>query len=291
MGMTGVYDVSTIQTLSINLDRTKYKLEENAAEKIMLLKKLLNIKETNFVKPINTPFKATVIEKKIGIDRIIDEIRVMLNKISETTINKYTNLIIEKINNLQHDISSDEFIKIGDTIFSIACMNVFYVHLYADLYKELIDNFAFFTHIFNNNVESYLELFDVIEIVDPIKDYNKYCEVKKQNDARKATSAFYTHLMLKGILDKKIILNLMLKLQNKLENNKCNKEKKDENIELCENIAIFIELGKNVLKNELQWEEIISNIKLISSSPLASNEGLTNKIIFKYMEILDMITT
>ena len=289
--MTGVYDVSTIQTLSINLDRTKYKLEENAAEKIMLLKKLLNIKETNFIKPINTPFKATVIEKKIGIDRIIDEIRVMLNKISETTINKYTNLIIEKINNLQHDISSDEFIKIGDTIFSIACMNVFYVHLYADLYKELIDNFAFFTHIFNNNVESYLELFDVIEIVDPIKDYNKYCEVKKQNDARKATSAFYTHLMLKGILDKKIILNLMLKLQNKLENNKCNKEKKDENIELCENIAIFIELGKNVLKNELQWEEIISNIKLISSSPLASNEGLTNKIIFKYMDILDMITT
>ena len=136
--MTGVYDVSTIQTLSINLDRTKYKLEENAAEKIMLLKKLLNIKETNFIKPINTPFKATVIEKKIGIDRIIDEIRVMLNKISETTINKYTNLIIEKINNLQHDISSDEFIKIGDTIFSIACMNVFYVHLYADLYKELI---------------------------------------------------------------------------------------------------------------------------------------------------------
>ena len=83
----------------------------------------------------------------------------------------------------------------------------------------------------------------------------------------------------------------MLKLQNKLENNKCNKEKKDENIELCENIAIFIELGKNVLKNELQWEEIISNIKLISSSPLASNEGLTNKIIFKYMDILDMITT
>lgn len=289
--MTGVYDVSTIQTLSINLDRTKYKLEENAAEKIMLLKKLLNIKETNFIKPISTPFKATVIEKKIGIDRIIDEIRVMLNKISETTINKYTNLIIEKINNLQHDISSDEFIKIGDTIFSIACMNVFYVHLYADLYKELIDNFAFFTHIFNNNVESYLELFDVIEIVDPIKDYNKYCEVKKQNDARKATSAFYTHLMLKGILDKKIILNLMLKLQNKLENNKCNKEKKDENIELCENIAIFIELGKNVLNNELQWEEIISNIKLISSSPLASNEGLTNKIIFKYMDILDMITT
>lgn len=289
--MTGVYDVSTIQSLSINLDRTKYKLEENAAEKIMLLKKLLNIKETNFIKPINTPFKATVIEKKIGIDRIIDEIRVMLNKISETTINKYTNLIIEKINNLQHDISSDEFIKIGETIFSIACMNVFYVHLYADLYKELIDNFAFFTHIFNNNVESYLELFDVIEIVDPIKDYNKYCEVKKQNDARKATSAFYTHLMLKGILDKKIILNLMLKLQNKLENNKCNKEKKDENIELCENIAIFIELGKNVLKNELQWEEIISNIKLISSSPLASNEGLTNKIIFKYMDILDMITT
>tara|TARA_X000000950_G_scaffold289515_2_gene414604 strand:- start:18714 stop:19586 length:873 start_codon:yes stop_codon:yes gene_type:complete len=290
--MSGLYSIQTFQSLSINLDRDMYKLNDESIEKIIMLKKLLNIKENNFVKPINIPFKVTEIKKsEDGIDKIINEIRIMLNKISDNTLNKYTNEIIEKIKSIQNTISSDEFSKISETIFNIACTNHFYVHLYAILYKSLIDNFAFFTHIFNKSLEGYLELFNTIETVDPIKDYNKFCEITKKNDRRKATSTFYIHLMKQGVLDINVIENLILELQSKLIKNKSDKFKLEENIELCENIFVFISNGKEELIKETKWNAIIDNIKNISSASVSTNEGLSNKIIFKHMDILDMITT
>ena len=290
--MSGLYSIQTFQSLSINLDRDMYKLNDESIEKIIMLKKLLNIKENNFVKPINIPFKVTEIKKsEDGIDKIINEIRIMLNKISDNTLNKYTNEIIEKIKSIQNTISSDEFSKISETIFNIACTNHFYVRLYAILYKSLIDNFAFFTHIFNKSLEGYLELFNTIETVDPIKDYNKFCEITKKNDRRKATSTFYIHLMKQGVLDINVIENLILELQSKLIKNKSDKFKLEENIELSENIFVFISNGKEELIKETKWNAIIDNIKNISSASVSTNEGLSNKIIFKHMDILDMITT
>ena len=72
--MSGLYSIQTFQSLSINLDRDMYKLNDESIEKIIMLKKLLNIKENNFVKPINIPFKVTEIKKsEDGIDKIINE--------------------------------------------------------------------------------------------------------------------------------------------------------------------------------------------------------------------------
>ena len=87
------------------------------------------------------------------------------------------------------------------------------------------------------------------------------------------------------------MLLIILELQSKLIKNKSDKSKLEENIEISENIFVFISNGKEELIKETKWNAIIDNIKNISIASVSTNEGLSNKIIFKHMDILDMITT
>ena len=286
-----VYSTNDFLDISYKINHDTHKLDSSIIQKIEMLKKLLNVKDKVLIKGPPIEFKATVIDKKEGIEKIINEIRNLLNKISEKTIDKYTITIIDKIKQHRDDLSSEEFKKLGDSIFSIACSNQFYVKLYSKLYKELIENFAFFTHIFNDSINNYLELFNKIESVNPNENYNKYCECIKINETRKTTSCFYVELMNLDILDVNIVEKIILNMQEKLIQNKEDESRLYENIEITENLYIFITLGKEKLKSIDSWNRIIHNINFIHVQDISSNKGLSNKIRFKHMDIIDNINT
>ena len=67
--------------------------------------------------------------------------------------------------------------------------------------------------------------------------------------------------------------------------------KKDKNIvnEISENLFIIITLGSIYLQRSDKWGEIYNYIKKISLYKSGTHEALTNKTIFKFMDIMETI--
>jgi hypothetical protein len=150
-------------------------------------------------------FKATMIEKKEGAAQLMNEIRVCLNKISNKNYDQQRDAIFKWLEEVLEEQDSDAQQKnvkmIAHSIFDIASSNKFYSEIYASLYRELIEKYAFFSEYISNVISEYYISIDNIEFVDSDKDYDKYCENNKLNDKRKAMSTFIVNLMKQKVME------------------------------------------------------------------------------------------
>jgi hypothetical protein len=241
-----------------------------------------------------TSFQATKIEEKVGLDSEIDLIRSYLNKITDKNYKETTNniiMVIEKM--IENNITSDEMIKVSSTVFEIASTNRFYSKIYAELYSELIKKYEIMREIFEKSLNTFIELFNVIEYVDPSVDYNSFCRINKNNEKRKSLAAFFMNLMDNKIIDKEHIILITINLLNQLYNYISEENKKNEVDELAENV--FLLYKKDLYKNnsDYNYEKIdgltvIEIIEKISHSKVKDYKSLTNKTIFKFMDMIEM---
>lgn len=237
-------------------------------------------------------FQTTKIEEKIGLDVQIDLLRSHLNKMSEKNYVDIKNKITETIENIMKEIiDNNEITKLGTIIFEIASTNRFYSKIYADLYSDLINKFQIMEEIFQENFNNFMNLFDTIEYVEPNVDYNKFCKINKDNERRKALAAFFVNLMNNNIISKNKIITIIRDLMNKVYTYINQDNKKNEVDELTENIAI---LYKKELFNETLNYELIDNmtipsiIEKLAHSKCKNYLSLSNKTIFKFMDLIDM---
>ena len=188
------------------------------------------------------PFKATVIDKKEGIEKSINDIRVCLNKISAKNYKSQLETIIENINNilLDNENKIEDMKTIVKAIFDIASNNKFFSELYADLYKELGDKFPEFNLIIEEFLVQYKENVKEIVYVDPNTDYDKFCNYNKSNDKRKALSAFLVNLMKKQIITRELLLDIILYLQGLVSKYIDEPNRLNEVEEITENLFIII---------------------------------------------------
>ena len=237
-------------------------------------------------------FQKTKLEEKIGLDAQIDLVRSHLNKMSDKNYIDSKNKIINVIENiLKDDINNDEMNKLGTIIFEIASNNRFYSKMYADLYCDLIKNFKIMEIIFQENFNNFINLFDNIEYIEPSVDYNKFCKINKDNEKRRALASFFLNLMNNNIISKEKIISIIRNLMHKIYTYINEDNKKNEVDELTENIAI---LYKKELFNENLVYELIDNMSIIeiieklAHSKSKNYLSLSNKSIFKFMDLIDM---
>ena len=124
-------------------------------------------------------FKPTnIIEKRDGSDKIMNDIRIALNKISNKNYEANRNIVIEKINELSClETKSEDLPKIANTIFEIASTNKFFSEIYAKLYKELLGQFPeVFTQILDTFVQGFTEKMKMIKYVDQNVNYDEFCK-------------------------------------------------------------------------------------------------------------------
>ena len=272
-------------------------------------------------------FKATVFEKKKGIESSIDQIRKSLNKMTDKT---YDTLIIkiiaeiDKIITLYSDKKLDEsqadahaeaepektndkieiemteellvdLKKVGNSIFDIASGNGFYSKMYANLYNDLMRKYDFMRVIFDKNVDEMIEIFKNIEYCDPATDYDKFCDNNKKNEKRRSMSLFYVHLMNLGIITTSKMLGIVKELQDTMLSLVDETGKQNIIEELSEIVFIMV---KNSINNKrvsayvsipALWNPIIDNIKLLSSMKVKSKPSISSKTIFKHLDILDLL--
>ena len=238
-------------------------------------------------------FKTTIIEKKKGIALSIDKIRKHLNKMTDKTYDTLYAQIIEEIDLILasgiDDKSSEdhsELTRIGDAIFDIASGNSFYSKMYARLYKELMSKYEFMKTIFQTNLDTDVSIFKNFDYCSPDKDYDTFCKNNKTNEKRRALGLFYINLMLQEIVPPSKILSMIEDIQTDLLNYLKKENNANRAEEMSELLYIMITNGSSKLKKEKdEWLQILSRVDMVCAIKLKTQPSISNKTIFKHMDI------
>ena len=240
-------------------------------------------------------FKVTKFAEKKGTQLHIDNIRKHVNKLTTKTYESISAKIIQEITSIGDSDNTDEtnetiYKDIGESIFAIASTNMFYSDIYARLYKRLMDEFPFMIKIFEDNFTKCSDVYKTIEYCSPNEDYDRYCDINKANDKRRSISMFYINLMKLDVIKVSAIIKIIRDIQNYFYTLYTNEDNKAIVDELSEVIYIFITNSYSILKVHDEWSSIRSNIIEITKASGTIFPGLTNKCIFKHMDIIDEIT-
>ena len=230
-------------------------------------------------------FKVTKIEKKIeGIEHDMNVLREFLNKMTNKTYEENVKEIILKVKTFD----KKNLIIICKYIFEMASSNKFYSEMYANLYKTLMSEFEEMQEECFAQLEKFLKTFKEIIYIDPDNDYDGFCDMNENNEKRRSMSQFFVNLMKKEVIDNKEIINIIVALHERIF--EYLKEENNKNIieEIVENIFIMLYKNKSFFKNNENWEKIEKDIEIITSAKKGDFPSLTNKIIFRYLDIAEL---
>jgi hypothetical protein len=237
-------------------------------------------------------FQTTSIEGNLSAVRNIDNIRANLNKLTDKNTTEIKNKIISDIDKILEDNKTAlELNDIITTLFDIASLNRFYSEIYADLYSVLIDKYEIIRQSFETNLDNFMDLFKHIEYVDPAVDYDKFCKINKNNEKRKSLAAFYKNLSKKKIIPEEKIIEILKTLVSMIYAFISEDNRKNEVDELIENVAILYD---RALEDEYENIKIANNLNImdfleqLSQSKPKDYKSLTNKTIFKCMDLVDI---
>lgn len=239
-------------------------------------------------------FQTTKMEERTGICGEIDNIRSELNKLTDKNFIQKRDKIAEILANIVlKENNADDTAQVSCAIFDIASTNRFYSKLYADLYCDIITQFDTMRPAFESSLDTFAQLFDVIEYVDPVVDYDKFCKINKTNEKRKALGVFFINLSINGIIPSSKIVNIKRNLLSQIYTFISQENKKNEVDELTENVCLFHTKECRKLDETTPYElidgftmsEIISKM---AKSKVKDHKSITNKTIFKFMDMLEM---
>ena len=245
-------------------------------------------------------FQATKIEQKNGLDLHIDTIRSLLNKLTDKTYVEIRDKIIAKIDEIISDENFNEDIasKISTAIYDISANNKFFSKIYADLYLVIANKYVFMKQLFFGKYDNFKEEFKNIVFVDSNVNYDLFCDANKKNELRKANTQFFVNLSLSGFVTKVSIVEILKELLETIVNMINQTDKKNEVDEITENIAILY--NKTILRDvlndpaldesdfEIEGESITDTIILLAKSKAKDFKSLSNKSIFKFMDLIEM---
>ena len=153
-----------------------------------------------------------------------------------------------------------------------------------------MDKFSFMKEIFDNNFTKCSDVYRTIEYCSPNEDYDRYCEINKANEERRSISMFYINLMKLKVIPVSSIVEIILGVQDYLHTLYVDEANKAIVDELSEVIFILVTNAHDELSSSNDWVTIHENILNITSLKVSDKEGLTNKSIFKHMDIVDDIS-
>ena len=254
----------------------------------------------NAHKPV---FKATKMEIKEGIDKDINDIRILLNKLSnkkyddqKTEILTLIQTIFEKLEEGEGegDNNAHEAVqKIGQFIFDIASTNQFFSELYAGLYEDLVAQHAVFTEILEVFVEKFQSTLDAVPYCDPNTDYDGFCQYTKHNERRRATASFFVMLVVRKVLSGERLATLVVHIQRIMETAITEENRTNEVEELTEVLFLLITLGATLLRADDShcWESsIFPTLQTMSQRKAKEFTSLSSRAVFKHRDILDKLT-
>jgi hypothetical protein len=232
---------------------------------------------------------ASVLAQKEGISADINQIRVCLNKVSESTYNDVLAQLKTILTASIETANEEEMHKISESIFEIVSNNKFFSRLYANIYTELLRSFPPLNAIFVASYDSHLSLFKNVEYVDPDTDYNKFCANNVINEKRKAVSAFFVNLAINGTIPNENVENLLKELIESVLTQMVQPNKSNEVCELIENIAILFNKSappQITISHGGTQHTVAEIIRVLAMTKMKTYPSLSSKSTFKCMDLI-----
>lgn len=237
-------------------------------------------------------FQTTEIKKGQGIEANLFTLRKYLNMITLNTYDKLKGEIIKEISDVKLNKTPNDLLFLSSEIFKIMSGNILYSDIYSKMYRDLIQEFDIFKEVLMENLSQFEEQFSNIKYFEPDEDYDSFCENNKKNETLRALSSFYVNLMKENIIDKEYIEKAIFKLFEILNSMINLNTKKNELDELAELLYIIITNSYENIKEQDPdiAKNIYDNVDNITKLKVKDYTGLTNKCVFKHMDILDEIS-
>jgi hypothetical protein len=225
-----------------------------------------------------TDFKATTIIEK-G-DKFTD-IRTALNKLSPKNYDATSAFILEKVKELIADEAFENSTMVTNII---DIMRTSKIAVYPKFYKVLVDTFPVFAQSVEQLQESYMASMSNIKYVDQNSDYNAFCANNKENDRRKATADFITHLAPLGLIPHNKIIFMTDVLVDLVHTYMKETDKTGEVDELTENI--FILMGA-LIKSSNVPKDLNDKVLYLSQRKVKELPSISSRAIFKYVDLIE----
>ena len=233
-------------------------------------------------------FKTTTLDKNMeGLEAQMDQIRSYLNKLTIENYSEISNEIKMVIKEIVDQNEEQYLSKIGVSIFEIGSANRFLSKVYVKLYKELIDTYPIMKNVCTSNFNSFQSLFETFDYCDASEDYDRFCDITKQNEKRKALSKFLMICVEYSIIELESMEKIILDFLGKI-NNYINEEDKENALdEIVANLAIMILSSVSVFKKMKSHNKIFKDIEILSGLNVKKYPGLSNKTLFKFLDIVE----
>lgn len=224
------------------------------------------------------------------MDKIANDLRTQINKMSAANYAKQRDVVIQQIRAYfgSEDVSPENTEKLSASIFQMMCSNKVLSELYATLYAEIVAEFSIFVVFLESFVVAFRETIHTIEYVNPDENYDEFCRITKNNDRRKNTALFIVNIMKKNVLKPDLMSILKLFMDN-VDMTIRETERSNHVEELVENIYIIVSGAVDALRTLPEWESILATISQYATSQVNQYPSMSNRILFKFMDILDSI--
>jgi len=232
-------------------------------------------------------FKATKIEVKVGIEKTVNDLRVVLNKMSTANYEKQKDALLAILDLYfeSEEIKSEETSRISKAIFDIASTNKFYSEIYAKLYAELSNKYEVFRDLLADFVALFSQNVGAISYVDPDVDYDGYCAYTKVCDMRKATTTFLVNCLKRGLIEKEKVFRLVEDNLAFIHQWMVEPDKTKEVEEIVENM--FILIGQT--RGELDINAVLEKVRTLAKTKGKTHVSWSNRAAFKMMDLVELL--
>lgn len=292
-----------------NNDGFTYSVPTNVIGTVTDLMNKLNVKQplgkTKYEckipeKVISYSFRNMKKEEKSPIEKLINEVRIDVNKIANSNYEKILDKIKLNINEIQklsidtNDTEKDELYKnLGNIIYTITSSSKHYADCFAAVCIELCNEFEFISKEVKKNKKKFIDnLFNDFVWVDSNVDYDMYCEFTKKNEKRRTETSYLIEILkyilnrneltteqhVKNIITQNEILLLIQNILNKINNGINNSDKKNEIDEYTEILCILC-------KKEFINQTICNFIKNLSNKTPKENLGISSRTAYKLIQL------
>jgi hypothetical protein len=234
-------------------------------------------------------FKQKESVEKTDYEKIMINIRGTFNKLSPKNYDTQRDLLMTHLEELTGINDESYLMECSNHLFDVAGKNKFYSQMYATLYTELFKIYPIFEERKEQFVMECIENMDTIEYVDESQDYEGFCKNNKQNDIRRSMNTFLVHLYKENQCNIQCILKMINTLLDKIALNKGMSTQSHVIEELTENLYIFISELISELKQHTNWKNITDSITEYSKCKVSDYPGLTTRIKFKFMDMMDVV--
>jgi hypothetical protein len=234
-------------------------------------------------------FNKTVVveDERSENEVVISEMKKQLNKLTNDNYDVIRDKIFEILYN--HDVNDKCMGEINEIIFTISSGNAFFANVYARFMKDMIVKYESMRKVFESNLDGVMSRFDTVRCGNPDENYDEFCKINKENDERRALVGFFVQLCIIDMVPVDKIMDIFYKLYDVVEKERTNKASMSKIEEVITTIFGLVSGSMSFIKGHEKHADIVEKVNAIANINKKTNPGLSNKAIFKMLDLVDVI--